>query len=102
MSDRPKWMPSEDDLYDSHAKDHYVTGWPHTDALILRTGLRAKIEALEELVPTICHWCEARVKLYPSRLSDLRPFHASSDGDRLCKAGSLHSKIAALRKEIGE
>ena len=92
MSDqRPEWLP-----------DFLPNNWPPGSVTedYYRTGLRAQIAVLEEVVPTVCHRCEVGVKLYPSRLSDLRPFHASPDGDRLCKAGSLHSKIAALRKEL--
>ena len=78
MSDqRPEWMPSEDEISAATYADQkeHESGQPNTESLIYRTGIRAQIEVLEEM------------------LSRLGGYSNSTKG--YCEA-----KIAALRKEL--
>ena len=51
MSDRPKWMPSDEEILDATYADdkEHESGQPNTEDLIRRTGLRAQIAAWEEM-----------------------------------------------------
>ena len=64
MSDRPEWMPSESEI--NIAVDLDSERWmncPMTEVLIRRTGLRAQIAVLEEVVEELNGFSWAQLKI---------------------------------------
>ncbi len=52
MSERPEWMPSYEHLIAAIDKDSWINGpgFPNTEIVLHRTGLRAKLHVLESLI----------------------------------------------------
>jgi len=75
MSERPKWMPSSSEigLASSFDEERWID-YPKTKDLIRRTGLRAQVAVLEELV--------------------------SESRSEPCLSALITHKIITLRKEI--
>ncbi len=88
MSERPEWMPSSSEigLASSFDEERWID-YPKTKDLIRRTGLRAQVAALEELIAHM----RARYT------SEANPTGSYCNEESLWIA----EKIEEIRREIG-